>query len=296
MQRVELRKQQKHERDTIEAPREMRSKLRQVAMDKHNFFMRNSTKGNYSILAQSTHPSKKKKVFELAHKRKEYEKQLKAKMDKKIIKLRRKERKCKTIPKKEEVSILFDKDINGEIKGDEKVFAFGSSMLVGQRKARPEGQEEKNKREYRKFQNRKLMGKKYLQDLKRNREIIQKEIVLGPRNTEILEEGTLEGKEDKLDDQEKMLDSARTMIKEGDLQISKMDQVNKKPKTFVILEKSTRRKTKKKIKEEEKENQSHKKHVNYLKTIKIGMNTLTLFNPKHGSTTHWIWNLNSKAK
>lgn len=267
MKNLHNRQKFKKERLTKENNTEMKSKLKKVALDQHNFFMRNSTKGNYSILAQSSHPSKKKQIFDLANKKKEYEKQLKAKINKQIEKFRSKEINYNNIPHKEDVSILFEHSPY-RIQKDVKTYAFGSSMVMSQFGNKEENQEERNKREYKKFQRRKEIGKQYLDELKKTRIIIQKEILLGPKNTKILEEKNETQRDGRTD-------SARTMVntefvQPENIDFSKFEKNNKdnKNKTFVILEKSTKRKKKKRI--NSKENKTDKKHVNYLKTIKVG--------------------------
>ena len=238
-------------RDT-EGERQMRSKLRKVTLDQHNFFMRNNTKGNNSILAQNTHPSKVRLVRERTEKRRDFERKLKDKINRKIKKIATKQNLLKAIPQTENISILVDKTSLLHAK-ESKIFAFGSSMLVSGfcEKKDPE---EKVKENFKKLQHRKKVGKQYLDELKKNRQIKQKEVVLGPRNTKILEKESTQMEGDV---------STRTMLR---IELEDKNESNKenKGKTFVILEKSTKRKKKKANEKKER------KHVNYLKTVKVG--------------------------
>lgn len=268
---VTNRKILRQEKQLHTSQNEMKQKIRKVAMDKHNFFMRNNTKGNNSILAQNTHPSHKRLIMERTAKRREYEKQLKHKMG---LKLQKGLKPVGAIPRTENISIVVDSI--SALQKQSTVFAFGSSMIASGFGRRVETQEATNEKEYRKLQHRKQMGKQYLTELKRNRLIQRKEIILGPRNTKILEE------------EQSQEQSTRTMLKVdliGTNEARDQSPVQKEnKKAFIILEQSTRRKQKKKPVETKPE---PKKHVNYLKTIKIG-NRNTQFNQKLANMTRWI--------
>lgn len=245
-----------HQKQSHASKREMQSKLRKVAQDKHNFFMRNNTKGNNSILAQNTHPSRARLIVERTAKRRQYEQLLKDKINRRLQKAPQPNG---AIPRTENISIVVD-NVSG-LQKHSTVFAFGSSMIASGFARRVETQEETNEKEYRKLQHRKEMGKKYLTQLKQNRLIQKKEVVLGPRNTEILEESL---NEDRQQSTQRML-KADLMGSEHSRLESSVQKENKK--TFVILEQSTRRRKKKKPVEAKPE---PKRHVNYLKTVQIG--------------------------
>jgi hypothetical protein len=244
--------------------KELQEKLSKVEKDQHNFFMRNNTKGNNSIMAQDTHPSRKKMMIERNIKKKKFENELKKKIEKKIKKLNQKRGNIQSIPKMQNVSILLGTNPL-LLSKESKIFAFGSSMIASGVVAK-ESREQVNEREYKKLQNRKQMGKQYLEELKNHRIIRKKEILLGPRNTKILEMNSKNSGLETIENES----SARTMLNiEMNLNQNKKnsDREHMKKK-FIIINQPTRRK--RKIKKEEKENIKAKKHINYLKTVKIG--------------------------
>ena len=251
--------------------KELKQKLRKVAKDKHNFFMRNNTKGNNSIMAQDTHPSRKKLIVQRTIKRKQYERDLKQKIEHRIKTINQKQKNQIGIPKTQNISILIGNNPSNTVK-DSRVFAFGSSMVVTGNIVK-ESREQINQREYQKLQNRKKMGKQYLEELKNNRIIRKQEIVLGPRNTKILED-----KQNSSGYMDKDT-STKTMLKiEMNMDAQEVDNITSSVrkdsirKKFIIIDQPTRRK--KKVIKPEKENMRDKKHINYLKMIKVGRSTL----------------------
>lgn len=251
--------------------KELKQKLRKVAKDKHNFFMRNNTKGNNSIMAQDTHPSRKKLIVQRTIKRKQYERDLKQKIEHRIKTINQKQKNQIGIPQTQNISILIGNNPSNTVK-DSRVFAFGSSMVVTGNIVK-ESREQINQREYQKLQNRKKMGKQYLEELKNNRIIRKQEIVLGPRNTKILED-----KQNSSGYMDKDT-STKTMLKiEMNMDAQEVDNITSSVrkdsirKKFIIIDQPTRRK--KKVIKPEKENMRDKKHINYLKMIKVGRSTL----------------------
>lgn len=140
----------------------IKQKLKKVTLDNHNFFMRNVTKGNDSILGQNSHPLKRKQIIERSKKRKLFEQSL-LKKNKDII------------PVNENKSINVLAGIPA-LNNSSKIFAFGSS-LVG--KSVDRDKSKINQIEYKKLQYRKQIGKKYLEELKRSKNFQ----VLVPKNT-----------------------------------------------------------------------------------------------------------------
>ena len=55
----------------------IKDKIQKVNEDKYNYFLTYSSQGNNSIMGQSTHPAKKKKILDMKKKEKEFNLKLK---------------------------------------------------------------------------------------------------------------------------------------------------------------------------------------------------------------------------
>lgn len=137
--------------------------LNKVNKDQHNFFMVNSQNGNDSILGKKYNPSRQRMVRERTAKKRQYESELKERISHKIRSMKKR---SKVIPEQQHQSILIADGTFPKIQRPKRVFAFGSSMVGRSVNLKRKKSKKSNELDFRRFQFRKEIGKKYLEELR----------------------------------------------------------------------------------------------------------------------------------
>lgn len=124
--------------------------------------MVNSQNGNDSILGKKYNQVRQKMIHDRTAKKKKYEKELKQRITKKIRSMKKRKQ---IIPEKQCQSVVIEGAFP-KIKRPKRVFAFGSSLVgrsVGIRRYKTD---QDNQIDFKRFQFRKEIGKKYLEELR----------------------------------------------------------------------------------------------------------------------------------
>ena len=236
-------------------------KLKKVTLDKHNFFMRNVTKGNDSILGQSSHPCRQKQILARTLKKKIYEENFRKMNHKKLRTINsQKRRQNKIIPDKENLSIYVKPELP-LLQISQNIFAFGSSVINQSADFKNEDPELTNKNEYKKFQFRKKLGKQYLKELKSIRKTNLG--ILEPQNTEIIQTEPIEHFIPVVEKFNTETTEKETVYK-AQKKIYKIPKLKQK-KVFVIKESDVKRKPNRKSPKKKKQ------YINYLNEFKKGI-------------------------
>ena len=141
----------------------LQTTLNKVNKDQHNFFMVNSQNGNDSILGKKYNPSRQRMMRERTAKKRQYESELKERITDKIRSMKKR---SKVIPEQQHQSILIVDGTFPKIQRHKRVFAFGSSMVGRSVNLKRKKSKKSNELDFRRFQFRKEIGKKYLEELR----------------------------------------------------------------------------------------------------------------------------------